>query len=207
VRADKPWIGLSSARHVDSWKSSAYGSAETRQWRTISQLYWRPLVAHHAGRGLDPVRYLLPPTGQARVGIALIGLGLVVCLVPEWLGGLFAARIGVGNFLIVSGVSFLARAFDGSLSTPTEQPPEPLMPTSTENTVIKSLFLAANPARTYLALDEEVRAIDAKIRGAEHRDRLSLLPHLAVRLDDLSGILLRHKPHVVHFSGHGTPSG
>jgi hypothetical protein len=76
------------------------------------------------------------------------------------------------------------------------------------NDVVKVLFLAANPSGTnHLALDEEIRAIDAKVRGAEHRDRLDLKPHFAVRLDDLSGYLMRHKPHVVHFSGHGAKSG
>jgi nucleoside phosphorylase/tetratricopeptide (TPR) repeat protein len=75
-------------------------------------------------------------------------------------------------------------------------------------TMIKVLFLAANPAGTsQLALDEEVRAIDAKIRGAEHRDRLTLVSHWAIRLDDLSGLLMRERPQVVHFSGHGAPSG
>src|SRR5262245_40249519 len=74
--------------------------------------------------------------------------------------------------------------------------------------MIKVLFLAANPAGTEpLALDEEIRAIDAKVRGSEHRDRLTLVSHWAVRLDDLSGILMRERPHVIHFSGHGTPSG
>jgi hypothetical protein len=74
--------------------------------------------------------------------------------------------------------------------------------------MIKVLFLAANPAGTTpLALDEEIRAIDAKIRGSEHRDRLTLVSHWAVRLDDLSGLLMRQRPHVVHFSGHGASTG
>jgi predicted MPP superfamily phosphohydrolase len=89
----------------------------------------------------------------------------------------------------------------------TPAPQRPARPSTGEN-VIKVLFLAANPSgTTHLALDEEVRAIDAKIRGAEHRDRLTLLSHWAVRLDDLSGILLRHQPQIVHFSGHGSKSG
>ena len=74
--------------------------------------------------------------------------------------------------------------------------------------MIQVLFLAANPGGTTpLALDEEIRAIDAKIRGAEHRDRLELASHWAVRLDDLSGLLMRRRPDIVHFSGHGAPSG
>ena len=74
--------------------------------------------------------------------------------------------------------------------------------------MIKVLFLAANPAGTsQLALDEEIRAIDAKIRGSEHRDRLTMVSHWAVRLDDLSGLLMRQRPEIVHFSGHGAASG
>src|SRR5438067_2298230 len=74
--------------------------------------------------------------------------------------------------------------------------------------MIKALFLAANPSgTTHLALDEEIEAIDDKIRGAEYRDRLQMVSHWAVRLDKLAGYLLRHKPQIVHFSGHGVPSG
>jgi TIR domain/CHAT domain len=74
--------------------------------------------------------------------------------------------------------------------------------------MIRVLFLAANPAGTTpLSLDEEIRAIDDKIRGAEHRDHLELTSQWAVRLDDLSGLLMRRRPHVVHFSGHGAPAG
>jgi hypothetical protein len=74
--------------------------------------------------------------------------------------------------------------------------------------MMKVLFLAANPAGTSkLALDDEVRAIDAKIRGSQYRNRFELESHWAVRLDDLSGILMRRRPHIVHFSGHGVASG
>ncbi len=66
------------------------------------------------------------------------------------------------------------------------------------------LFLAANPTATALALDEEAREIEAKIRGSEHRDNLELITKWAVRPDDLLQSLNQHRPHVVHFSGHGT---
>lgn len=70
--------------------------------------------------------------------------------------------------------------------------------------MIKVLFLAANPAgTTKLALDDEIRAIDEKLRGSEYRDRLDLVSHWAVRWNDLSGILMRQRPGIVHFSGHG----
>jgi hypothetical protein len=70
------------------------------------------------------------------------------------------------------------------------------------------LFLAANPRDTdQLRLGEEVRTIDERLRGADFRDRFDLVQHWAVRFEDLSEALLRHRPHVVHFSGHGSMAG
>jgi hypothetical protein len=70
---------------------------------------------------------------------------------------------------------------------------------------IKILLLASDPFKTNaLALDEEIRAITAKIQSSDYRDALELIPALAVRPDDLHQLLLHHKPHVVHSSGHGT---
>jgi CHAT domain len=67
------------------------------------------------------------------------------------------------------------------------------------------LFLAANPkATSRLALDEEAREIEHKIRVAEHRDAFELVTQWAVRPDDLLQAFMQHEPHVVHFSGHGT---
>jgi len=72
---------------------------------------------------------------------------------------------------------------------------------------IKILFLSANPAGTpQLKLDEEARVIEAKIRAADHRDSLELITKWAVRPDDLLQSLNQHRPHIVHFSGHGNPT-
>jgi len=72
---------------------------------------------------------------------------------------------------------------------------------------IKILFVSANPAGTQqLKLDEEAREIEAKIRAAEHRDSLELITKWAVRPDDLLQSLNQHRPHIVHFSGHGNPT-
>lgn len=69
---------------------------------------------------------------------------------------------------------------------------------------IKILFLAANPLDTArLRIDEEARAIDLALRQAEYR-HFEILVHQAVRSDDLQGLLLRHRPDIVHFSGHGS---
>lgn len=73
---------------------------------------------------------------------------------------------------------------------------------------LKVLFLAANPeSATRLALDEEVRAITEKIRLAEARDRVQVVQAWAVRPDDLLQQLNQHRPHIVHFSGHGSAAG
>jgi hypothetical protein len=69
--------------------------------------------------------------------------------------------------------------------------------------MIKVLLLSANPIDAPLNIEEEFRAIDAKIRGSDHRDYVHLIPHGAVRLEDIPGLLMRYEPHVVHFSGHG----
>jgi len=72
---------------------------------------------------------------------------------------------------------------------------------------IKILFLAANPKDTsYLRLGEEVRQIDEKITFGSVRESFELLQHHAVRTSDLQRHLLKHQPHIVHFSGHGSES-
>ena len=70
----------------------------------------------------------------------------------------------------------------------------------------KILLLAANPRGiTQLALDEESREIAQKLRASEHRASVELITRWAVRPEDMLQHLNEHKPHVVHFSGHGTP--
>jgi hypothetical protein len=71
--------------------------------------------------------------------------------------------------------------------------------------VIKILFLSANPIYTdRLRIDEEMREIDQVLRQAEFRERFDIKQHWAVRVIDLQSLLLRHKPDIVHFSGHGS---
>lgn len=83
------------------------------------------------------------------------------------------------------------------------------MPTESElQTKIRILFLAANPLNTTpLRLSEEMRTIDERLRSSEHRDRFEILQHWAVRVSDIQEHLLRHKPHIIHFSGHGSVAG
>ena len=85
--------------------------------------------------------------------------------------------------------------------------PQPPLTGDEDSSLIKILFLAANPAdRDRLRLDAEMRAIDLALQQAAFRDRFDITMHGAVRAADLRGYLLRHKPDIVHFSGHGDQS-
>lgn len=67
------------------------------------------------------------------------------------------------------------------------------------------LFLAANPLdQQQLRLDEEVRSIGEMIRKSEHRDAVHLESRWAVRPLDVLQAINECRPHVVHFSGHGS---
>lgn len=73
---------------------------------------------------------------------------------------------------------------------------------------VKILFLAANPLdQDRLALDEEIRAISQKLRASKSRDQVEVESAWGVRTDDLLQLLNEHKPHIVHFSGHGSKKG
>jgi CHAT domain len=72
---------------------------------------------------------------------------------------------------------------------------------------IRILFLSSNPKDiNRIRLDEEVREVDERIRLGECRDQIELITHFAVRPHDVGQYLLRHRPHILHFSGHGSPS-
>ncbi len=69
---------------------------------------------------------------------------------------------------------------------------------------IRILFLGANPSdTTRLALGQEVREINQRLRTSLHRARFEVVEEWAVRAANLSAALMRHRPQVVHFSGHG----
>lgn len=91
-----------------------------------------------------------------------------------------------------------ATAFAGVFRKPHRREAPPLQK-------IRILFLSANPASTTpLRLDEEVREITNKIGASRYRDSFELVTQWAVRPDDLLQCLNQHRPHIVHFSGHGS---
>ena len=80
----------------------------------------------------------------------------------------------------------------------TEDLPDPDSP-------IRILFLGANPAdSTPLRLDHEVREIDRSLASASLGHRFQLHQKWAVRASELQSHLLRCKPQILHFSGHGS---
>lgn len=75
-----------------------------------------------------------------------------------------------------------------------------------KNKVLKILFLSASPldAGYRLRLDEEVREIDNALRSTNIGDSYELISRWAVRPNDVQEALLRHRPDILHFSGHGS---
>jgi hypothetical protein len=72
--------------------------------------------------------------------------------------------------------------------------------------MIRLLFLSANPSDGEpLRLDHEVREIDQALRLADLGGNFEFFQKWAVRTSDLQGHLLRHRPNILHFSGHGSP--
>jgi hypothetical protein len=72
---------------------------------------------------------------------------------------------------------------------------------------IKILFLASNPTDiSRIRVDKELREVDERISMGSHREQFDLIPHFAVRPRDLNRGLLKYKPHILHFSGHGSTS-
>jgi hypothetical protein len=73
---------------------------------------------------------------------------------------------------------------------------------------IKVLLLTADPfPETALRLGREVKAIDNKIQKAGASARFDLRSHVEVEVQDIQDLLLRHRPQIVHFAGHGDGSG
>jgi hypothetical protein len=70
---------------------------------------------------------------------------------------------------------------------------------------IRILFLSANPWTTSrILVDKEARDIFEKLEEGRYRDKFELRKHSAIRPGDLQRLLMKHEPHIVHFSGHGS---
>jgi hypothetical protein len=70
---------------------------------------------------------------------------------------------------------------------------------------IRILFLSANPSATSrIRVDEEAREISDMLEKGSVRDDFELITYPALRAGDLPRLLMKHRPHIVHFSGHGS---
>jgi CheY-like chemotaxis protein len=70
---------------------------------------------------------------------------------------------------------------------------------------IKVLFLSATPEdMVRLEVDKEYKAIDEAIRKSDVRDRYEIRYNPATKVSEVQGVLLRFRPNIVHFSGHGS---
>jgi len=70
---------------------------------------------------------------------------------------------------------------------------------------IRILFLSANPWNTSrILVDEEARKVFERLNEGPYRERFELVNYPATRPGDLQRLLLNHRPHIVHFSGHGS---
>ncbi|KYF62717.1 CHAT domain-containing protein [Sorangium cellulosum] len=77
--------------------------------------------------------------------------------------------------------------------------------TPAEGGPIKVLFLASNPTSTsQLDLSREERRIKERLVAGKHQRVIDVVARWAVRRSDLQRLLLEERPHVLHFSGHGS---
>jgi len=75
-------------------------------------------------------------------------------------------------------------------------------------TQIVVLFIASSPEdQDVLRIDREVRAIQEKVRSADHRDSIRFEYAVAAQPGDLLQRLNEVKPEIVHFSGHSNAAG
>lgn len=81
---------------------------------------------------------------------------------------------------------------------------------SSQGAPARLLFLASDPysySHSRLRLDLEMKAVGEALRAGGSSERLALEHCLAPTFHDLQSAILRIRPRMLHFSGHGTPSG
>jgi CHAT domain len=74
--------------------------------------------------------------------------------------------------------------------------------------LLRLLFVCAGPKdATCLSLEEEIHQITTWLKSGPFGDRIAIESVFGAKQNDLRLALLTHKPHILHFSGHGTDSG
>lgn len=73
---------------------------------------------------------------------------------------------------------------------------------------VKILILGTNPLGTHrLYLGEEVQEISRSLNQSPKRSHFQIEQEWALTMEELSQALLRHRPTIVHFCGHGDENG
>jgi CHAT domain-containing protein len=107
------------------------------------------------------------------------------------------------NFQITGSTGISVSEVHQVMTTGEAAEPEPR-----RESVVKVLFLGANPSGTdQLRLDREVKAIADVLKVAKAASRFQLEQSWAVTVHDMQDGLLRHEPDIVHLSGHGRSDG
>lgn len=110
----------------------------------------------------------------------------------QYIGSAHAQAGGTATATNTFGVPFAAPAW-----------PQPAAPAAAT-----LLFLAANPWDTAsLELDQEARRLDQALRQGRYAASFHLTQQWAVRGEEMLDALLRHRPAIVHFAGHGDAEG
>ena len=71
---------------------------------------------------------------------------------------------------------------------------------------LKILFFSSNPYSD-LKLDKEYNELLQSISSSQYREHIELKYVSATKIDDFINHLNKEKPHILHFSGHGTEDG
>lgn len=93
----------------------------------------------------------------------------------------------------------------------TTGPRSPLLPDEAVSSLpagVTVLLFASEPHdQERIDLGAEIREIMLAIERTEYRDRITLQPWLATEPLDLIPNINKHQPHMIQFSGHGSPDG
>ncbi|HEU4443771.1 MAG TPA: hypothetical protein VFR94_03750 [Nitrososphaeraceae archaeon] len=70
------------------------------------------------------------------------------------------------------------------------------------------LFLSANPVeQDRLEVIKEYKKIEFEVKSAKYGSHIDTKPEHEVSLGELQNLLLKFRPRIVHFSGHGSTKG
>lgn len=173
-----------------------YQQNEKFLWAAISFIFVAFLIS------MMLFRWYADALGLLIFAESVVGIAAVSCM--RWMRSVWREKNSI-ELLIPLVIDLEGDALQAVVQILSRERPLAELDNSPQQKPIKILFLASNPKNSIrLRLDEEMREIDRVLRQSEFRDRFVIQQHWAVRVADLQEFLLRHKPDIVHFSGHGS---